>query len=60
MNDNPPIFEKSVYAVNVDENFMRDLLTVHATDADAGRNSALHYSIFDSDATGDDVILKNV
>ncbi|NXM29909.1 CELR3 protein, partial [Oxyruncus cristatus] len=47
VNDNPPVFSSSVYAVNVseDEALGRALLTLSATDLDAGDNALVKYQI---------------
>ncbi|XP_017677245.1 PREDICTED: protocadherin Fat 4-like [Lepidothrix coronata] len=47
VNDNPPVFSSSVYTVDVpeDEVVGRALLTVSATDLDAGDNALVKYQI---------------
>ncbi|NWY56657.1 CELR2 protein, partial [Chionis minor] len=47
VNDNPPVFSSSKYEVSVPEDEMlgRALLTVSATDLDAGANALLKYRI---------------
>ena len=47
VNDNHPIFEKSLYQVTVDEDFRLDdvILSVKATDADEGPNGEIRYEI---------------
>lgn len=47
VNDNHPIFEKSLYQITVDEDFRVDdvILTVKATDADEGANGEIRYEI---------------
>ena len=46
-NDNAPVFSRDAYAADVSENGKPEVvvLTVSATDADAGRNSNFRYSI---------------
>uniref|UniRef100_A0A8D0EZK3 Cadherin domain-containing protein n=1 Tax=Strix occidentalis caurina TaxID=311401 RepID=A0A8D0EZK3_STROC len=47
VNDNPPVFSSSTYEVSVPENEVlgRALLTVSATDLDAGANAIVKYRI---------------
>ncbi|XP_008939523.1 PREDICTED: protocadherin Fat 4-like, partial [Merops nubicus] len=47
VNDNPPVFSSSVYEVSVPENEVigKALLTVSATDLDAGENALVKYRI---------------
>ena len=56
INDNPPVFEKSEYKVNVNESVAigTNLITVTAIDADEGKNAILDYSI----ANGLDSVFK--
>ncbi|XP_051275384.1 protocadherin gamma-B7-like [Dicentrarchus labrax] len=46
-NDNPPVFNQSVYKATVIENAARgtNIVTVNATDADSGSNGYITYSI---------------
>ena len=44
VNDNPPIFESSVYTVAMEENSSLQF-QVSATDADSGNNGIVRYSI---------------
>ncbi|KAI8798258.1 protein dachsous, partial [Biomphalaria glabrata] len=46
-NDNPPIFQKTVYHANISENAnpLTSFFTVKATDADEGANGQLTYQI---------------
>lgn len=46
VNDNPPVFDQSVYIVYVAENASvgSGLVTVHATDRDSGSNGRISYS----------------
>ncbi|XP_050172457.1 protocadherin Fat 4-like [Myiozetetes cayanensis] len=62
VNDNPPVFSSSVYAVNVseDEALGRALLTLSATDLDAGDNGLVKYQIASQQpATPSPVFLVN-
>ncbi|KAK0398870.1 hypothetical protein QR680_002790 [Steinernema hermaphroditum] len=53
VNDNPPVFTQSLYNITVplDVPVGNEVVTVHATDADSGKNSELSYSITNSDGT---------
>ena len=56
INDNPPVFDKSEYKVNVNDSVAigTNLVTVTANDADEGKNAILDYSI----ANGLDTVFK--
>ena len=56
INDNPPVFDKSEYKVNVNDSVAigTNLVTVTANDADEGKNAILDYSI----ANGLDSVFK--
>ena len=56
INDNPPVFDKSEYKVNVNHSVAigTNLVTVTANDADEGKNAILDYSI----ANGLDSVFK--
>ena len=53
VNDNPPIFDRSIYQRSVAESEPLDqvLLQIHAKDRDEGENARLSYSIDDSTST---------
>ncbi|XP_052791239.1 cadherin-23-like [Mya arenaria] len=53
-NDNPPVFKKEKYATSIDENEFEGtiVITMNATDEDAGPNANITYSI-SSGADGD-------
>ena len=51
-NDNSPVFDRPVYRVDVaeDADVGRTVVTVRATDRDAGDNARLRYALVDADA----------
>ncbi|XP_053575580.1 protocadherin gamma-B2-like [Bombina bombina] len=51
VNDNPPVFEKSIYFVYVPENNSpgASIYNIYASDIDAGENAKLTYSIINKD-----------
>jgi hypothetical protein len=53
VNDNPPLFDRSVYQQSIPENEKIDtiILQIHATDRDEGENARISYSIDDSSST---------
>ena len=53
MNDNPPVFDRSIYQRSVPESEPLDqvLLQIHAKDRDEGENARISYSIDDSTST---------
>ena len=53
MNDNPPIFEKTIYQRTLPENYQIEtiILKVHATDQDENENARITYSIDDRSST---------
>ena len=66
-NDNPPVFNQTLYSVTVLENMdLRSVVyTLHATDADVGNNAVLTYSItggnvlgrFNTEPTSSNIVL---
>ncbi|KAE8285645.1 Protocadherin Fat 4 [Larimichthys crocea] len=60
VNDNPPIFNTSVYSTSVSESLPpgSSIVTVGATDADDGLNAQLLYRIASGDPQGHFVITK--
>lgn len=53
VNDNPPVFDRSIYQQSITENEKIDMviLQIHATDRDEGENCRLSYSIDDATST---------
>jgi len=53
VNDNPPVFDRSVYQQSIPENEKIDtiILQIHASDRDEGENSRISYSIDDPSST---------
>jgi hypothetical protein len=53
VNDNPPVFDRSIYQQSIPENEKIDtiILQIHATDRDEGENSRISYSIDDQSST---------
>lgn len=53
VNDNPPIFDRSIYQRSIVENESVDriLVQIHATDRDEGDNGRISYSIDDPTST---------
>ncbi|CAF1654550.1 unnamed protein product, partial [Adineta ricciae] len=53
VNDNPPIFEKTIYQRTLPENYQIEtiILKVHATDRDENENARITYSIDDRSST---------
>ncbi|MGH0130280.1 UNVERIFIED_CONTAM: hypothetical protein FKN15_057040 [Acipenser sinensis] len=63
INDNPPLFQKTVYTAEVFEGLPigTSVLQVHASDKDSGRNKAISYEInssefFDIDALSGQIV----
>nr|XP_060630181.1 protocadherin beta-16-like isoform X13 [Anolis sagrei ordinatus] len=54
VNDNPPVFEKSLFAMQIQENNIPGLLigSVQAVDLDTEQNAKLAYSLFPEDIGG--------
>ncbi|KAM9740541.1 protocadherin alpha-8-like isoform 11-T11 [Menidia menidia] len=50
-NDNPPVFSRSLYKANVNENVKigTSIITLNATDVDAGLNGKISYSFIEID-----------
>uniref|UniRef100_A0A8C5DLW4 Cadherin domain-containing protein n=1 Tax=Gouania willdenowi TaxID=441366 RepID=A0A8C5DLW4_GOUWI len=55
VNDNIPVFDKSLYKATVMENTLRGatVLTVHARDLDEGKNAEIQYSFINQDNNND-------
>jgi hypothetical protein len=53
VNDNPPVFDRSIYQQSIPENEKIDtiFLQIHANDRDEGENARISYSIDDSSST---------
>ncbi|CAF0782451.1 unnamed protein product [Adineta steineri] len=53
VNDNPPVFDRSIYQQSIPENEKIDtiILQIHATDRDDGENARISYSIDDPSST---------
>ena len=53
VNDNPPVFDRSIYQQKIPENNQIDttILQIHASDHDEGENARIRYSIDDSSST---------
>ncbi|XP_038556112.1 protocadherin alpha-9-like [Micropterus salmoides] len=51
INDNPPVFSQTLYKASVHENVKIDtsIITINATDSDAGQNGQISYSFIDID-----------
>jgi len=53
VNDNPPVFDRTIYQQSIPENEKIDtiILQIHASDRDEGENARISYSIDDSSST---------
>ena len=53
MNDNPPVFDRSIYQQSIPENEKIDsvVLQIHASDRDEDENGRISYSIDDPSST---------
>jgi hypothetical protein len=69
VNDNPPIFDRSIYQRSVPEDEKLDtiILQIHATDRDEGENARISYSIDDpsstfriNEQTGEIILIKSL